>query len=462
MAAPMSAPAQREPSSFRDNRGYVFWRGSRAYRQINLAGKEGYDGLMRSGLYQLLLENDLIIKHRELSETETPPSAYRLIKPELIPFISYPYEWSFSQLKDAALATLRIQQLALEREMSLRDASAYNIQYIDGLPRLIDTLSFDKYHAGEPWVAYRQFCQHFLAPLALMSYRDPALLQLLRVYIDGIPLQLAAELLPRRARLRPALITHLNFHARMQTKHQGSGTKPQTKMSRTALLGLIDSLHRAVKSLELPKVSTEWGNYYNATNYSTKSFAQKGVIVSKLAVQAKPKRVVDLGANNGHFSRIIAKATGALVISADIDPLAVEQNYREVRDGQQTHILPILLDLTNPSPDLGWSNQERTNFTERAKSDLLVALALIHHLAISNNVPLDMICDYCATLAPALIMEFVPKADSQVKKLLSSREDIFPDYSSEGFELAFSKKFHTIAKKPVPGTSRSLYFMQRK
>ena len=205
------------PSSFRDPSGFLFQQDGIIYRQVNLVCKDNYDHLMDSGLYQALINDNLLIPHEEADiEPLVPERAYRTIKPEVIPFVSYPYEWCFSQLKDAALTTLKVQRKALDFGMSLKDCSAFNIQFRKGRPVFIDTLSFEKYREGQPWVAYRQFCQHFLAPLALMGYKDVRLNQLFRVYIDGLPLDFTSCLLPWRTRLRFSLLSHLHLHARSQ------------------------------------------------------------------------------------------------------------------------------------------------------------------------------------------------------------------------------------------------------
>jgi len=416
---------------------------------------------MDSGLYLQLVEAGLLIPHTKATQTDEG----LVIRPQLVPAISYPYEWSFSQLQDAALATLQIQRLALEHGLTLRDASAYNIQFVDGKPCLIDTLSFDIYTPGQPWVAYRQYCQHFLAPLALMAHTDLDLGQLLRVYIDGVPLPLAAKLLPRGQRYRGGLGVHLTLHARLQRQHQSdadkpSATRPTRKVSTNALRGIIAGLDRATRRLKLPVTQTEWGNYYQATNYSSRSMKAKAQLVDDYLAKVKPKRALDLGANDGTFSRLSA-AQGAYTISCDIDPLAVEANYHHVRENGETNLLPLLIDLTNPSPALGWAGTERQSFTARAKSDCALALALVHHLAISNNLPLEYIAAYLAELAPHLIIEFVPKSDSQVKRLLTSREDIFPSYTQAGFEAAFGQHFQIVEQSPITGTKRTLYLLKR-
>jgi hypothetical protein len=206
-----------EPGSFRDPAGFLFYLKKKLYRQVNQSYKEDYDLLIDSGLYQKLVEQEALIPHQEVDILFPQPlNGYKVIQPEFIPFISYPYEWSFSQLKDAALTTLKIQKIAFQHGMSLKDSSAFNIQFHMGKPLFIDTLSFEKYKEGEPWVAYRQFCQHFLAPLTLMSRRDIRLGQLLRIYIDGIPLDLAASLLPFSTRLNMSVYMHIVFHGKIQ------------------------------------------------------------------------------------------------------------------------------------------------------------------------------------------------------------------------------------------------------
>jgi len=231
-------------SSFRDPSGFVFYRNGMLYRQINTAYKANYDHLMDSGLYRVLVDARLLVSHEEVAVTGlSADQAYKTIKPELITFISYPYEWSFSQLKDTALTTLEVQRKAMDFGMSLKDCSAYNIQFKQGRPILIDTLSFEKYRERQPWVAYRQFCQHFLAPLALMSYKDIRLNQLLRVYVDGAPLDLASSLLPLRTHFMFSLLAHIHLHARSQKRYADKTVDmSRHRVSRLNFLGLIDSL----------------------------------------------------------------------------------------------------------------------------------------------------------------------------------------------------------------------------
>ena len=414
-------------SSFRDPSGFLFTHQGQIFRQINHFYQQNYDRLMNSGLYKDLVDNELLIPHEDaspnLAQTE---KAYKVILPEQLDYISYPYEWCFSQLKDAALTTLKVQKAALKFDMSLKDSSAYNIQFHKGKPVFIDTLSFEKANLEKPWIAYRQFCQHFIAPLALMSYSDVRLNQLLRIFIDGIPLDLASSLLPRRTSFKFSLFTHIRLHAKSQKSYSDKVIeKKDHKMSRVGFLGLMDSLERAVSHLKWEPKGTEWAEYYDDTNYPDEAFNQKKAIVSEFLQEMNPKMVWDIGANVGVFSRL-ASEFGAKTIAFDVDYSAVEKNYLECRKKEETRILPLLFDATNPSPGIGWQNRERMSFTERGPADTVLALALIHHLAISNNLPFSKIVNFFRDISKSLIIEFVPKSDSQVQRLLANREDIFP------------------------------------
>ncbi len=493
------------PSSFRDPAGFLFRRDNTLYRQVNLAYKDHYDHLMNSGLYRSLAGSGLVLSHQEVDLAHAVnDTAYKILQPDLVPFISYPYEWCFSQFKDAALVTLRIQKESLRFGMSLKDSSAYNIQFKNGKPVLIDTLSFEKYREGRPWGAYQQFCQHFLAPLALMSFADVRLSQLLRIYIDGVPLDLASSLLPWRTRLRFGLFSHIHLHAKSQ-KHFANrtvntnakelsevtcGTNPPAvpswhggtavrshshlgnkisragirsrHMSLRAFLGLVDNLESTIQSLKWRAQDTTWINYDAATHYGQEGRDHKKQLVSQILdqIEPKPNSVWDLGANTGQFSRL-ASERGIRALSFDMDPACVERNYLECIQRGETHILPLLLDLTNPSPDLGWENQERVSVLGRGPADTVLALALVHHLAIANNLPLQKIAAFFARISNSLIIEFVPKADSQVQLLFASREDIFPEYTRDHFEKTFSQYFVIRQATEIYQTKRMLYWMTK-
>lgn len=459
-----SPATDRHPASFRDPDGFIFHRDGVLLRQVNAGYREHYEALMGSGLYRELADRGDLVSHEEDGPAGTGNGVFKVLRPQVVPFISFPYEWCFGQLKDAALLTLGIQERALEKGMVLKDASAYNIQFHLGRPIHIDTLSFEKRREGEPWVAYAQFCRHFLAPLALMAGRDPRLGLLSRDFIDGVPLDLAAKLLPASSMFRPGQLLHIHLHARSQRTFAGrTGPAAGPKgagMGLKAMIGLVQSLRSAVEGLSLQRAATEWGDYYQDNSYSQSAIDGKKAIVSALLAECRPSSVWDLGANSGLFSRLASNA-GIPTVSFDLDTEAVEANYRECRKAGETHLLPLLLDLTNPSPALGWDNRERPSLAQRGPADAVMALALVHHLAISNNLPLERIAEYFAGLGRNLIIEFVPKEDVQVRRLLSTRRDIFPDYHEQAFVEAFSRHFRIKTTRPVPESPRRLFLMER-
>jgi hypothetical protein len=452
-------------SSFRDPSGFVFLRDGALCRQVNKIHSEHYDRFVESGLYDALVRDGSLVAHEEIGLDRAYSSdAYKVLRPVPVDFVSYPYEWSFSQLQDAALLTLRAQRIAMKHGMSLRDATAYNVQFRGVRPVLIDTLSFEVLPEGRPWVAYRQFCQHFLAPLALMGFRDLRLGRLSLGHIDGIPLDLAATLLPWRARLRPGLLMHLFLHARSQRRHRDEGRSSTGRRQRDfgarAFQGLVDSLEKAVAGIRLRRTDRQWVDYYTrATHYSSQALEHKIALLTQFIDEAAPATVWDLGSNTGLFGRIAAER-GIQTVCLEMDPACVEESYRRARDNDEANVLPLVADFENPSPAIGWANEERASLIERGPADLALALALIHHLAISNNVPLGRIAEFFARVCLRLVIEFVPKQDEKVQQLLRRRDDIFANYSQEGFERAFGDWFDIQAAERIRGSERVLYLMK--
>jgi hypothetical protein len=454
------------PGSFRDPSGFVFERDGNLYRQVNRSFADAFDRLNASGLYEALVGAGLLIPHREVSaDLAVTVDAYRILRPERVRFVSYPYEWCFGQLKDAALTTLRAQRLALDHGMTLRDASAFNVQFQGGRPILIDSLSLEPVREGEPWQAYAQFCQHFLAPLALMSRRDVRLGQLLRTHLDGVPLDLAARLLPRRAKLKPSVWLHLVAHGRAQARHAGDGRAGGGRtggFSMRAFRGLIDSLERAVLGLDWEPPRSVWADYYGeCRTYPAEAQRRKEEMVAAFLDDAGPGQVWDLGANTGRFSRL-ASSRGVFTLSLDSDHGVVERSYRETVAAEDRNLLPLVIDLANPSPAIGWGNEERMTLAERGPADLVMALALLHHLAIGNNVPLERVAGFLAELGRSLVVEWVPREDPQVLEMLSTRRDAFAGYTPEGFERAFGERFEVLRREELPGSGRVLYLMRRR
>lgn len=453
--------------SFRDPAGFVFDGGKekepQIFRTVNEAGKSDYEFFVRSGLAAQLQKSAWIIpfEERDSRPNENLPvdGVWKYLAVQRVPFISYPYEWCFHQLRDAAILTLKIQLAALEKGMSLKDASAYNIQMYHGRPIFIDLLSFEKYEEGRPWVAYRQFCMHFLGPLLLMSRRDIRYGTLFRDWIEGFPMDFVSKNLPWKSRFSPSCQIHVHLHAKLLKKYESTrgqvSDKPVKPVPLRQLRLLMENLLAFVQSISAPYPTTEWGDYYNDTNYSDRAFECKRECVRSLCERLKPRTVCDLGANCGEFSRCLP-AEVETIISADIDPVAVDKNYVRVRNQKERNLYPILQDLCNPSPGIGWLNAERKPFTERARCDLSLSLALIHHLCIGNNLSFDYVARFLRELGPSAVMEFVPKEDSQTQRLLRSRPDIFPDYSLENCVRAFAPYFQNVERFPVADSLRTL------
>jgi hypothetical protein len=449
-------------SSFRDPGGFVYTRDGVLYRQVNRVFQDRYEAFLGSGLYDELARQRLIVSHEPVSlDLALTRDAAAVLAPERVPFISYPYEWAFGQLRDAALLTLELQERALVRGFTLRDASAYNVQFIDGRPVMIDTLSFEPRAEGAPWSAYGQFCQHFLVPLALMSLVDIRLGGLQRLHIDGIPLDLGSRLLGTAAWRRLGLLFHVKAQAATQRRFADRPIDAAVKskaVDASALLQLVRGLRGTIEGLRWNPSGTEWADYTSDNNYTREAASAKRDRVIDLLRGTAAETVWDLGANTGEYSRA-ARAVAPRVIAFDLDPAAVERNYRRVRTEGETGILPLLMDLANPSPGQGWAHGERMSLEERGPADALLALALVHHLAIGNNLPLERVAAGFARLGRRLVIVFVPKSDSQVQRLLRNRPDIFPDYTREGFEAAFQRHWTIDGSHPISGSERILYRM---
>jgi hypothetical protein len=453
----------RQASSYRDPGGFLFFVEGELFCQVNKVYKDNYDHLKQSGLYEELVQSDLLIPHEEATiRPRNPEQAYKVLKPTQPDFISYPYEWCFSQFKDASLLTLEIARKALDFDMLLKAASANNIQFQNCRPVWIDTLSFEKYQDGQPWGAYGEFCQHFLAPLALMAYQDVRLNQLLRIYLNGVPLDLAARLLPLRTRVKSGLLEHIHSHARNQRRDagqsDGNDAEPR-QMSKDALIGLIDSLESAIQRLSWNADGKDWIGYTDDATYTQEAIEHKKQLVSEFIEKASPDRVWDIGANFGEYSRL-ASNQGAITISFDNDPSAVDKNYRLCKEQDEILQLPLIMDLTNPSPGTGWMNQERMSFVERGPVDLVLALGLIQHLAITNNVPFMQVADFLSRMGKWLIIEFAPKQDLQVQRLLAPHEDSFEQYTRAQFEKALGEYFWMQEAREIKDSDRILYLLE--
>lgn len=450
-------------ASFRDPSGYMFFDGEVLRRAINPIYFKQYNKLKESGFFKTLFSNEMLISHKETSVS----SDQIIITPEVIPFITNPYEWSFEQYKHAALHTLKIHKYALSKGFILKDASAYNITFHKGKPIFIDTLSFDFYEEGTPWRAYKQFITHFLGPLVLAKYHGTEMLKMMQTHIDGIPVQLISSLLPTRTKFSSVLYTNIHLLAKMESKHS-EDYKAETKiatLSKKSQENIIESLFDFIRKLSLNEKS-EWGDYYDKTNYDKAAFEAKKQLVKAWVEPLAPKKLIDMGGNDGTFARTVIDTVPHIIVT-DIDSNAVEHNYRQVQKNKETNMLPFVCDVLQPAPGIGFNNTERSSLLERLKDyapDVTLALALIHHVTLSGNVPFEKSAEFFASYSENLIIEFPMREDSWVASLLVRKREFinhFDFYNETEFEKAYQKYFTLEKKQALEGTKRILYHFRK-
>lgn len=456
----------RSTASFRDPDGFVFQHQNEWYRYVSSEYRENYEHLIESGLYERLINDHLLIPHQEVSleaKIDWQKSPYKILKPNRIHTITYPYEWSFSQLKEAAIATLKIQKIALDYGMNLKDASMFNIQLFKGRPVLIDTLSFIKSEPNQPWFAMGQFYRHFFWPLLAMACCDVNLNKLLLLHIDGFKYETIQPWFGIRTWFKPKTLLHVHLHGLISkfSSQNNNAPKKNIQINQNSLKIILESLLGQISKLDV-KQSTVWKEYYSNTNYQTEAFQIKEKIVSQYIVENQGADFIDFGANNGHFS-LLAKNYASKVFALDFDPMAVDTLYRKLDVASKDKIIPLIVDLTNPTPTIGWNNQERLGLLKRLpKNAAGLVLALIHHLHITYNIDFEMQAAFFNQYCNKLLIEFITINDSQVIKLLNNRFDLPPNYSSEHFESSFSRYFDIIEKHAISETNRVLYSMKRK
>ena len=457
----MNQLINQHPASFRDPSGFVYNKDGTIYRFVSSAYSKDYDLLMKSGLAEELLKKKLLVPFTELSENHTgKPDWYKTLQPQQLPFVTYAWEWSFEQLKDAALTTLNICRLALQKGMILKDATPTNIQLIDGRYKLIDTLSFETYNDGEAWVAYRQFCECFLNPLLIATYTGMEVHKLMLGYPDGVPAAVTSSLLPLKTKFKASIYLHVHLQAKIAGKQSTESKQTNRTINKKNVDQILQNLHSCISNLSLPSKTTTWNNYYSETILSEAYFSEKKKLVSSILEGIEYNSIFDLGANEGEFSLLCRKES--MVIATDFDSDCINRLYKRIKQEKITNIYPAVLDLTYPSPSIGWMNEERPAFFNRTKVDVCMALALIHHLAIAKNITFEQLATFFASVCKVLIIEFVPKSDPKVKTLLQWREDIFDKYNERTFEEAFASLLHLEKKLNVSGSDRTMYVYRKK
>jgi hypothetical protein len=452
-----AAESSAELGSFRDPDSRVFLDDDVVYRILSPDGWQDWLALSATPL----LEDDRIVATEpaqldDLPDLTAGPAAGAL-KHERIPFVSYPYEWPFSMLKDAALLQLELGRSALRHDLTLKDASAYNVQFKGSRPVFVDVGSFERLNEGEPWAGYRQFCMLFLYPLMLQAYKGMPYHALLRGSLDGIKPGEARALLSARRR---GVFTHVVLHARLESRYGDTGGREVKRDLKRAGFGkaLLDAnlrkLEKLVRRLEFKPGHTAWTEYGTTNTYSDEEAGRKAEFVRQAAARHKGL-VWDLGCNDGTYSRVAAEHAST-VVAVDADHATVDGLYRALKDEQRTDILPLVMSLTDPSPDIGWRGLERMRLERRGTPDLALALALIHHVVITGNVPVREFVGWLRSLDCALVIEFPEREDPMVQKLLSGKtEKANPDYERETFERALGERFEVERTERLG--SRTLY-----
>ena len=461
---------EAEPGSFRDPSGQVFLKDGRIFRTVNPSIAEDFDFAENSGLFHELIEKGWLIGYEKADALvlgAIGSRAIHVLEHPRLPLVSYPYEWPFLALKAAALLHLDVHLAALERNVTLSDSTAYNVQFVGTRPLFIDVLSFIRYRDGDLWTGHGQFCEQFLNPLLLQSYLGVSHNSWFRGALEGIPVEDLAKLLPWWRRLMPRLFMHVVLQSAFQRRAKNSNetkgtvTTRAAKLPKPALQRMLRGLKDWIDTLEHRKRGkTVWESYAEETSYDAEETQLKKAFIADFIQRTGAKQVWDLGCNTGNYLVSALEAGADYGVGFDFDQGALEAGFARAHQ-KKLPIQFLYLDAANPSPDQGWAQQERQGLLKRANADAVFALAFIHHLAISKNIPLKRLVGWLVDLAPMGIIEFVPKEDPMVQVLLRSRRDIFPDYSEDAFRLILKQHAEIVREKQVSFAGRRLFWFKR-
>ena len=467
----MPTEATIESGSFRDRDSRVVVAGDAVYRVLSERGAADWQALKSSPLLEGAIADGSVVGTEEVGIEELGPDAGRLLpdgvaavlRHQRIPFVSYPYEWTFGMLRNAALLQLDLELAALDAGLTLKDATPYNTQFHGSEPVFIDVGSFEPLREGEPWAGYRQFCMLYLYPLLLQAYKEIPFQPWLRGSIDGITPREAARFFSLRNRFRKGIPTHVALHARLERRYEereGGDVKKDLKKANFKteyVRANVQRMRKLVAGLTWKAGDTAWTGYREQNTYSDDDAERKQAFVRKAAAQRRPDLVWDMGCNDGAYSRIAAESAG-YVVAFDYDHATVEALYRSLRSEQNRKILPLVGNLADPSPGLGWRGLERRTLEDRGTPDLILALALIHHVSITANVPIADFLEWLRGLGAAMVIEFPKRDDPMVSRLLSGkREGSNSDYERENFERELGRRFEIEKTEELPSGTRVLY-----
>jgi len=463
---PVPAAAEVEAGSFRDPRSRVLLRGDEVLRGLTADGLADYEAVESSTFFGELLDEGKVVGTSRLDDV--PPDLAEwaaVLRHERIPFITYPYEWPFEMLRDAALLQLEVARRALAEGFITKDATSYNVQFDGTRPVFIDIGSFERLRSGEPWPGYRQFCELFLNPLVLQAVTGIDFHPWLRGSLDGIPPSALAPLIRGRHRLNRRLVVHVLLHARAERGYADAdrerdvrGELRRAGFGPKVLDAQLENLERTVRSLRWRAQASEWSDYADRSHYTDDDLAAKDAFVGAAVEATKAATVLDLGANDGRFSKLALEHGASRAVAVDSDHLVVDRLYRHLRDTGEQRILPLVMDLADPSTGLGWRGRERRAFTDRVRPDLVLCLAVVHHLALTNTVPFELIVDLLADFGAPLVVEFPHRDDPMAERLLArKRAGLFDHYDRPQWEEALAARFDVVERAPSPSGRRTLY-----
>jgi hypothetical protein len=454
---------RREPGSYRDRNGAVFYRGERVLRGINAKALRDWRHLSQTDFFRRLMQQERIVPTECAAvEPEAAADWAALLSHQRIPFVSYPYEWPFGMLREAALLHLDLMQAALDEGMILKDASPYNVQWNGAEATFIDIPSFEILEPGTPWIGYRQFCELFLYPLFLHAYKGVDVRPWLRGKLDGITAASMRRLMSTRDLLRPGVMMHVVAQAALQRRYAEDATGVRSTLAVAGFdKGMISrnvaGLRRIVARMRPADNKSVWADYGETHTYDQAEFEAKCAFVRSAVSRRRWPLVWDLGCNTGTFSRIAA-GHADYVVAVDGDPATVQRLYESQKDRpDRKQILPLVVDLADPSPNQGWQGTERRSLADRGRPDLTLCLALVHHMVVGANIPMREFIAWLAGLGTSLVIEFVGRQDEMLMRLLANKDDQYSDYHADVFEGLLAEHFDVADKRPLKGGKRTIY-----
>ncbi len=456
--------------SYKDSAARVFLKDGNYYRYIFNEYKSEYDHLMDSGLYKELNEKGLLISHEEISvedqQVDEPTNLYKLIKPNQLQFQSYPFEWSYTQWRKAIVSYLEINMIALRFGKILKDGTPYNFYLSAGKAMMIDTSSFSFFKDGDKWIAYKQFCSEFLSPLALIYYNGQRWLRINRSHLRGLPLNFASRQLPLKSWFNLTTLLHTHLHSKYANAEGLTNRQKQNKsrgFSVDKLKALTAMILSGVNGWKTAfQFERHWSTYYENDIEANLYLENKERIIKEWLQKTQPSLVLDLGADTGKFS-FIAKEYAYRVIAIESDDICVDIIEKEILHNNIKYIDVLTTDLADATPDFGVLNKEFASIYNRAGAQMVMALAIIHHLHISDQLSFNQIAEIFSKLSrDNLIVEFIPIDDSKVQLLTKEKTKNFIDYTEANFIRALSKYFHNIDSYRIEDSGRKLFLMEKR